>query len=872
MDKKKQNPSKDKQENTQAHLQQQSLQKQAGALEKKESELKEKQQKFDSQQQLLKQGEADLAKDKESHNTRSLKLEARHQQQESKHLEIEQGLPALRDKIFAEREQQLAKQQQLLKQQLRDVAAKQQQQQAEREQLERVQEAVDGDFSEQRADLQRELQQIRSEAITKLHNEVQQQREKDFKELEAEVQQRRDNLEKREKQLEQDKATLTGDQNSVRFQQSENKQLKTSLEQIIAERTKTREEEFEQSQKQFEQEKQRLLNRIKHQDTLHSLHDELEKALGDRSADEVLRDLTAKNEELVVLREELKRPSRELEEYYDGHRAEVTRLEEDKQKLQKEKRELQHDLDTQEQLEFDQERLQTKFNSLDVNYKAILADNNKLQETLDRLNPAYNEPQNREERIRDIKRPYVESFVPRRQEKSINELKWLEAISTGIDKHGLHFSPRILCAFHTALKIAEWSPLTVLAGVSGTGKSELPKLYSRFGGINFINVPVQPNWDSQEAMLGYFNSISNSYQTKPMLNFLVQSREKLITGSDNSEANYNGLADTVSLVLLDEMNLAHVELYFADFLSKLEQRRATTNHELPFIDIDLGAKLDPYKLSLGRNLLFAGTMNQDETTKSLSDKVIDRGTSIFFPRPESLHRRKELTSLPEQSPLLPMKIWWGWINKKSDLSEVTVTHYKQVIEGINKCLGTDGRALGHRVWQSIEYYMVNHPLVIGLDTEQYPDEHKDALKFAFEDQLVQKVMPKLRGIETRGYAKEHCLNPIRNLLADNKLYILDDFDKAMRIGHGQFSWASADYLNNEQSNERYQELFKLALESSPHQKKVIKPEPESVPEPETSVDKILAHRVVKPPNKTHESKMAKSKMPKSFKTKPKGND
>lgn len=109
--------------------------------------------------------------------------------------------------------------------------------------------------------------------------------------------------------------------------------------------------------------------------------------------------------------------------------------------------------------------------------------------------------------------------------------------------------------------------------MSGTGKSELPKLYSRFGGINFINVPVQPNWDSQESMLGYFNSISNSYEAQPMLNFLVQSREKLITDSENSEDNYNGLEDTVSLVLLDEMNLAHVELYFADFLSKLEQRR-----------------------------------------------------------------------------------------------------------------------------------------------------------------------------------------------------------------------------------------------------------------------------------------------------------
>ena len=863
-----QNPNKDKTENSQIKYQQQSLQKQAGALEKKESELKEKQQNINNQLQFLQQREEALAKEKESLNTRSLKLEARHQQQESRQLEIEQGLPTLRDEIFAEREQQLVEQQQQLKQQLRDVATKEQQLQIEREQLERLQEKVDGDFSEQRADLQRELQQIRSEAIRKLHNEVQQQREKYFKELEAEVQQRRDDLEKRENQLEQDKATLTSDQNNVRFQQSENKQLKASLEQIIAEGVKTRKEEFEQAQRQFEQEKQRLLNRIQHQDTLHSLHDELEKALGDRSADEVLRELTAKNEELVLLREELKRPSQELEEYYDGHRAEVTRLEEDKQKLQKEKRELQRDMDTQEQLEYDQERLQTKFNSLDVNYKAILADNNKLQETLDRLNPAYNTPESIEKRVKNIKRPYIQEFVPRRKEKSINELEWLEAIRLGIVNHGLHFSPRILCAFHTALKTSEWSPLTVLAGVSGTGKSELPKLYSHFGGINFINVPVQPNWDSQESMLGYFNSISNSYESQPMLNFLVQSREKPPeVGADNPEDNYNGLDDTVSLVLLDEMNLAHVELYFADFLSKLEQRRATKTGEEPYIDINLGADLDPYQLTLGRNLLFAGTMNQDETTKSLSDKVIDRGTLIYFPRPNSLHSREKLAVLTKQADMLPRAIWGKWIiketfsskkidlSKKIDFSIEIVKHYKSIIEQVNECLGTDGRALGHRVWQSIEYYMVNHPLVIGLDAEQYPDEHKEALKFAFEDQLVQKVMPKLRGIETRGYAKEHCLNPIRDLLADNELNILGDFDKAMRIGHGQFSWASADYLNNEQSNKRYQELFKIALGSSSNKKKVIDSTSESVPESKTSEGKIQASGVVNQSEKIQASKM-----------------
>lgn len=804
MDKKQQQHDKDQVENTQM------LSGQKEELAKQKLELIEGQKEVERQLQFVKLREQAAIKKEEDNHVRSLELETRHQQQEVRQLEIEQGLPALRDKIFAERDQQLADSKLQLKQQLQDVANQQQRLEAERERLDRVQEIVDGDFAEQRANLQRELQQKRSEARAELDKEIQEQREKCFKVLETEIQQRRDDLEKSKQEFDKKQAKLITDQNDVKLDRVKVDALQDSLEQKIAERIQTRLQEFEQNEKQFESDKQRLLDRIKQQEELYSAYDELKKLLGDRSAEEVLHDLTTKNEELKVLREELQRLSQEPEQYYDNHRAEVAKLEQANQKLQDEKRELQRNLDTQEQLEYDQERLQTKFNSLEVRYEAVIADNNKLKETLDRVSPSYKDPADIKARLRNIKRPHIEKFVPRRQEKSINELDWLETIRSKIDDYGLHFSNRILCAFHTALKIAEWSPLTVLAGVSGTGKSELPKLYSRFGGINFINVPVQPNWDSQESMLGYFNSISNSYEAQPMLNFLVQSREKLITDSENSEDNYNGLEDTVSLVLLDEMNLAHVELYFADFLSKLEQRRAAKNNDLPYIDINLGSNIDPYKLSLGRNLLFAGTMNQDETTKSLSDKVIDRGTSIYFPRPTSLHRREKLRALPEQANLLPMSIWWGWINKQSSLSDEIVKPYKQLIENINNCLGADGKALGHRVWQSIEYYMVNHPLVIGLDAQQYPDEYKEALKFAFEDQLVQKVMPKLRGIETRGYAKQHCLDPIREILVKEKLDILDDFDKAMRIGHGQFNWVSADYLNNEQSNERYQELFKLA--------------------------------------------------------------
>ena len=117
----------------------------------------------------------------------------------------------------------------------------------------------------------------------------------------------------------------------------------------------------------------------------------------------------------------------------------------------------------------------------------------------------------------------------------------------------------------------------MLAGVSGTGKSELPRLYSHFGGLYFEPLSVQPNWDSQESMLGFFNSIDNRFDAQPVLRFLAQSQKPWVPATDEHDG-YPGLADAVCMVLLDEMNLAHPELYFAEFLSKLELRRGRGGH------------------------------------------------------------------------------------------------------------------------------------------------------------------------------------------------------------------------------------------------------------------------------------------------------
>jgi hypothetical protein len=120
-------------------------------------------------------------------------------------------------------------------------------------------------------------------------------------------------------------------------------------------------------------------------------------------------------------------------------------------------------------------------------------------------------------------------------------------------------------AFHTGLKASDLSSIMVLAGVSGTGKSLLPQAYARLGGLLHLLCAVRPNWDSPQSLLGFFNFVENRFNPTELMRALDQASRKPSDGEGSS--NY------MHIILLDEMNLAHIELYFSDFLSKLEKRR-----------------------------------------------------------------------------------------------------------------------------------------------------------------------------------------------------------------------------------------------------------------------------------------------------------
>ena len=546
----------------------------------------------------------------------------------------------------------------------------------------------------------------------------------------------------------------------------------------------------------------RLRESLKTQEDLLSAYKELEVRLGGQTPEKVLLDLNSKTEEIRTLREDLaSRPTDELRDRYEtiarAMQSKDAVIEDLQRKVEVAAQATAAVADLKRQIQEAKAQSDTSENLAriyEASAKQATAELEKLQADFDRL---YGTPAGEDERRKEIEMPYIlhENARPAETAPDVNELEWLNGIHMACEDYGLHFNKRLLTAFHTSLKTAEWAPLTVLAGVSGTGKSELPRLYSHFGGLYFAPVSVQPNWDSQESMLGFFNSIDNRFDAQPVLNFLAQTQKDWEPEADG----YPGLRDAMSLVLLDEMNLAHPELYFAEFLSKLELRRGTKQN-LPQLDVKIGSGMKPYKLPLGRNVLWVGTMNQDETTKSLSDKVLDRSIVMNFPRPTELKRRQVLRPLDESNrgAILSKRTWGSWCQMKSTFTDEEIRPYKKFVEEMNASLGVAGRAIGHRVWQSVEYYMSNYPEVLAATDRAAKAE---AMHIAFEDQLVQKVMPKLRGIDTRGKSKTECLDRIREQLitgADGEGFdLIEDFDQACELGYGQFIWSSANYLKED---------------------------------------------------------------------------
>lgn len=158
------------------------------------------------------------------------------------------------------------------------------------------------------------------------------------------------------------------------------------------------------------------------------------------------------------------------------------------------------------------------------------------------------------------------------------------------------------------------SKIIILEGISGTGKTSLPYAMSKFFNNNAAIVSVQPSWRDRAELIGYFNEFTKKFNETDFLNALYECT----------------LRDDPNFIVLDEMNLARIEYYFADFLSIMEMPDVA-EWKIDLVPSPLPT--DPQNVVYGKilvpqNVWFVGTANNDDSTFTITDKVYDRAVAL----------------------------------------------------------------------------------------------------------------------------------------------------------------------------------------------------------------------------------------------------
>jgi hypothetical protein len=264
------------------------------------------------------------------------------------------------------------------------------------------------------------------------------------------------------------------------------------------------------------------------------------------------------------------------------------------------------------------------------------------------------------------------------------------SIVARIIEGGLRLDEQTIRRYHLSLRTRGF---VVLSGLSGSGKTALATRYAEIVGAQSLLVPVAPNWTTNEDLLGYVDPFGGEYRHTPFSEFLIAAQD------EHEQAVKDGRTAQPFHLILDEMNLARVEYYFAKFLSAMELRTPTA----PAL-IDLGGGL---QVLLTPNLKFVETVNVDETTHGFADKVYDRAQLLEVP-----------------------------VDRAQLVLHTAGSAYQSLILAVWDAM-RDVAPFGYRVLNDIATY-VEEASTLGVGWQAAVDE-----------QLLQKVLPKVKGTDPR---------------------------------------------------------------------------------------------------------------------------
>lgn len=284
-------------------------------------------------------------------------------------------------------------------------------------------------------------------------------------------------------------------------------------------------------------------------------------------------------------------------------------------------------------------------------------------------------------------------------------------IEAAVSDLGGHYPNGEVPRFHAALNFLKHKHFVILSGLSGTGKTQLALKYARaVHGLTsntesdplIFECPVRPEWTDPTGLTGYYDVLTNRYVVPTFL-------EAVLVATAHR--------DSPVFVVLDEMNLARVEYYLSDILSCMESQAALQLHSSSVpLEGTSGTSIRA-ELPLPPNLYIIGTINIDETTNPVSDKVLDRATVI------------DMSAVDVPGFLSSLKLHYPELEEAITVAGPRLTEVYGLMQ-------QHGQGFGYRLIEEFVRYHAFDAEHLGSN----PDDVTDQL-------LVQKVLVKLRGSE-----------------------------------------------------------------------------------------------------------------------------
>ncbi len=275
--------------------------------------------------------------------------------------------------------------------------------------------------------------------------------------------------------------------------------------------------------------------------------------------------------------------------------------------------------------------------------------------------------------------------------------------------------------------------LTILAGMSGTGKTRLPLEYAQFFHMNEENhtllfLSVSPSYNEPSDILGFYNPGDKTY---------VPSETGLTTFLKHASDH----KDEMHMVIFDEMNLSQIEYYFAPFLSIME--KDNDHRVITLYDENLECKNKdkyPAKIKILDNVLFVGTINLDETTKDLSDRLLDRSFIISLKKTTFDRFNAVMISSSDEEETAytgDYRRLMGEISSSFCFNDYLTAEMREFFDSFDQLLSKDDaqRGISFRTVKNIALYLKNSKI----------DENDSSSGLIFDYALKQTVMRKIKG-------------------------------------------------------------------------------------------------------------------------------